>query len=137
MFGKDVSVGSDEGFEIAWSGCRAATAWIEVFGDDGFDETFFALEFVDHLVVAKVSGGFGFVGAFDDEFEALVEFVFDLDGKVVSKAVQRVVRSTICNAPVFDTQDTSRDSLPSTSSALPCIQNSRLQSLRRSDRSLR
>lgn len=68
----------DEGFEVSrcWRG--PATPRVEVLGDDGFAEAWVVVEFALHLregVVSRVLCG---LRAFDDEFEALVQLVFDL-----------------------------------------------------------
>ena len=57
---------------------RPSTPRIEVLGYNLVAESGIVLQFATHLFVAEFAGGFCFGRAFDDEFEALVEFVFDL-----------------------------------------------------------
>lgn len=68
----------DEGFEVSWCWCWAAASWVEVLGDDGVAEACVVLEFALHFSEGVVSGFFGRLRAFDDEFEALVQLIFDL-----------------------------------------------------------
>lgn len=75
---EDRHVVGDEGFEVAWCGRGAAAPWVEVFGDDGVGEGGFGSEFGAHFLVCVGTGGGSLGGAFNDEFEALIEFVFDL-----------------------------------------------------------
>lgn len=84
-FGKSVDgvsenggVGGYEGFEIAGRRSGTTTARVEVFGDNFIAEASVVVEFTGHLFVGEFACFGGFLGAFDNEFEALVEFIFDL-----------------------------------------------------------
>ena len=76
--GENGGVGSDEGFEVAGGRGGAAAARVEVFGDDLVDKVRVGVELALHLGEGEFSGLIGFGAAFDDEFEALVELIFDL-----------------------------------------------------------
>jgi len=76
--GEDGGVGGDEGFEVAGGRGGPAAAGVEVFGDDLVDEVRVGVELALHLGEGELAGFVGFAAAFDDEFEALVELVFDL-----------------------------------------------------------
>lgn len=76
--GEDSRVRGDKGFKVTWCWGWTATTWIEVFGDHFFGEIGILVEFFAHFRVCILTGELGFWAAFDDEFEALVEFVLDL-----------------------------------------------------------
>jgi hypothetical protein len=76
--GEGGCVGAHEGFEVAWCRGGAATARVEVLGDHFLGEARVVVEFVAHFCGGVVAGGACCFGAFHDEFEALVELVFDL-----------------------------------------------------------
>lgn len=77
-FGEDGGVGRYERFEVAWSRGWTATAWVEILWDDLVAESGIVVELAGHLVVGEFASIFCFLRSFDDELEALVEFVLDL-----------------------------------------------------------
>lgn len=69
---------SDERLEIAWRRRRTATARVEVLGYHLLDKTGVIVELLAHFAVGVFTCETGFLAAFEDEFEALVELVFNL-----------------------------------------------------------
>tara|TARA_R110002003_G_scaffold1156_5_gene22518 strand:- start:4228 stop:4638 length:411 start_codon:yes stop_codon:yes gene_type:complete len=76
--GEDCRIVGHESFEVAWCGCGTTTSRVEVLGYHFVNETGVVVEFFAHFGVGVFTGEPGFGATFDDEFEALVEFVFDL-----------------------------------------------------------
>ena len=76
--GEYSGVRCDESFKISRSWCRASASRIEVLGYHLLDETRVMVELVAHFGVCVFACETGFLTAFDDEFEALVEFVLNL-----------------------------------------------------------
>lgn len=76
--GKDSGVGRNESFEISRCWRWTAASGIEVLGYHLLDETRVMIELVTHFGVCVFTCETSFLTAFDDEFEALVEFVLNL-----------------------------------------------------------
>lgn len=68
----------DKGFEIPWCWSRSTAAGVEVLGDHLLDESRVVVEFFAHLCFCVFACDTSGLAAFHDEFEALVEFIFDL-----------------------------------------------------------
>lgn len=75
---EDGHVGGREGFEVAWGGGGTAAADVEIFRDHAVAEARVRGEVALHVRLGGSAGGVCFGGAFDDELEALIKFVFDL-----------------------------------------------------------
>jgi hypothetical protein len=71
-------VRGNDGFEVAWCWCWSSAAWVEVFGDHLLDETGIVVQLLAHFAFCIVASHSSLVAAFDDELEALIEFVLNL-----------------------------------------------------------
>jgi hypothetical protein len=75
---EDGCVVGNEGLKIAWGWSGPSTARIEVLGYHLVNKTRVIVELTAHLGICILACELGFLAAFDDELEALVELVLDL-----------------------------------------------------------
>lgn len=76
--GEDGSIRCDESFEISWCWSWASTAGIEILWDHLLDKAWVVVEFLAHVAVGVFACQTRLVASFNDELEALIEFVLDL-----------------------------------------------------------
>lgn len=76
--GEDGGVGCHEGFQVAWGRRWATTSRVEVLGNHFLDENRIMVQFCAHLAIGVASCCAGFLAALEDEFEALVQLIFNL-----------------------------------------------------------